>query len=148
MATLSQLQRLYSQIVKEEQGYWEELVQLVDDLQVRLGIVLGVDPKTSDLIAVGLVREGGEFIKAAPRQLKRTDRALSFAVKITLSQTQSLVPPNELVSQWDIKQTSAGLQLINKDGGISQFTDIGDVAAHIADAFETKISNYSPYLAR
>ncbi|MNJ28506.1 hypothetical protein D3C77_230440 [compost metagenome] len=145
MATLGQLQMMYAEIAEQEKRYWSDLVQLVDDLRVRIGVALGVNSNHSELMAIGLVRGDGQFVKAAASQLKRDKRELEFAVQVILSQQASLLPPNVLVSQWSIKQTSAGIQLSNKDGGISQFDDIKDVAAHITDVFELNIKSYSPY---
>lgn len=148
MATLGQLQRLFSVVAGEEQRYWSDLIQLVDDLCARIGGVLGVDPFASELMSIGLMNTEGNFIKASPPRLKRVGRDIEFAVQVVLSRQPSLVPPNTLISEWLIKQTSAGIQLTSKTGGISLFSDVEDVAAHITDAFELMITSYSPYVTK
>lgn len=148
MATLGQLQRLFSVVAEEEQRYWSDLIQLVDDLCEQIGVTLGIHHTASELMSIGLVNTDGKFIKASSSRLKRVERDIEFAVQVVLSQQQSLVPPNILISEWLIKQTSVGIQLTSKDGGISLFNDVEDVAAHIADVFELMITSHSPYVTK
>ena len=74
------------------------------------------------------------------------ERSFEFTLQLTLSQDPSLTPPNAMRTEWSARKTAEGLELKEKGGRPSSFEHPNDAAKYVIEAFEKKISSFSPYV--
>ena len=145
MSKLVELQKLYETVREEEQNYWIELRQSLENVFNSVSQMLGVDPNNAESFRVGVVNSEGKFMDATLRQLPKNDRSCEFALQLMLSQESSLIPPNFITTEWSARETSEGLELKGKGERLWSFEFPDDAAKYIIGVFEKKISSFSPY---
>ncbi|UVE47721.1 hypothetical protein KS461_10740 [Pseudomonas chlororaphis] len=145
MPKLGELQRLYEQVRQEEQNYWKELRETLRDVLDGLAQALGLDPKLPLFLHLGVINSDGKFCRASIDQLTGQDLYLKFALQVVLSQEASLIPPNVIETEWSLRDTRDGMELIHTGDRVTSFEDSAAAAMYVTQVIEKKIASFSPY---
>lgn len=144
MTTYRNLLARFENLKAKEAAYWEGLRTVLDDVIDKVFECLAMDEGTKGRLRLGCLNEQNVFCPATLSELPQRFRHIEFALELTLSDQESVIPPSKIITVAKLEgDQEEGFTLLSSDGRekLQSFNQAADL---LIKGFSKKLDSFDP----